>query len=93
MGKILNLITPLMFTLLKLDYANFNVSKLFSTKVLIRCSFQPSTRSMGGIIVQPDKNRQFDWLISGKSTAVLDRPKGAFGQGNIRPTSIHKQNG
>ena len=28
------------------------------------------------IIVQPDKNKRFDWLISGPSKAVLDRQKG-----------------
>ena len=29
-------------------------------------------------IVQPDKDRRFDWLISGPSKAVLDRQKGVL---------------
>ena len=30
------------------------------------------------IIVQRDKNKRFDWLISGPSKAVLDRQKGVL---------------
>ena len=31
-------------------------------------------------IVQPDKNKRFDWLISGPSKAVLDSQKGVLDQ-------------
>ena len=30
------------------------------------------------IIVKPDKNKRYDWLISGPSKAVLDRKKGVL---------------
>ena len=30
------------------------------------------------VIVQPDKNKRFDWLISGPSKAVLDRQTGGL---------------
>ena len=31
---------------------------------------------LNNIIVKPDKNKWFDWIISGPSNAVLDRHKG-----------------
>ena len=35
-------------------------------------------RKSAHLIVQPDKNKRFDWLISSPSKAVLDRQKGVL---------------
>ena len=34
-----------------------------------------TTVGLACFIVQPDKNKGFDWLISGQSKATLDRQK------------------
>ena len=46
---------------------------------------QKSFRLLNLIIVFPDKNKGFDWFISGPSTAVLDCQKGVIGPRNRSP--------
>ena len=42
-------------------------------------------------IAQPDKNRRFDWLISGPSKAVLDLQKGVLHWTGKSKAYINKQ--